>query len=306
MFAMTLAVQLKSGGGLAETLQTLGDTVTQRVGLAARAKALAAEVIFSAKALSYAPVIVTGLLYWINPQSVDLLFYDPTGNMLLAYASHLGDYREPGDTLDDQKGYSTMTVGLSLVALAIAAATAAFVLIIREVHIRTLDIRVSKAVIGVPSQSAPFQDMTGWFSSLGERYRRFYAPENLEQLRTILQSSGFNHHRTLPIWIGVKTASMYLFPLIALCVALLLEKPLTDVLIFTLIGVVIGIMGPRLVLSVLRRRFNAAVRLGTPECYRFAGCVQRSGNGPGERAGTSGGRNEADQSCHGPGLIRSS
>src|SRR6266481_7942986 len=87
MFAVTLAVQLKSGGSLAETLQTLGDTVTQRVALAARAKALAAEVIFSSQALSYAPVIVAGLLYWINPQSVDLLFYDPTGNMLLAYAA---------------------------------------------------------------------------------------------------------------------------------------------------------------------------------------------------------------------------
>ena len=86
MFAVTLAIQLKSGGSLAETLQTLGDTVSQRVALAARAKALAAEVIFSAKALSYAPVIVGGILYWINPQSVDLLFYDPTGNMLLAYA----------------------------------------------------------------------------------------------------------------------------------------------------------------------------------------------------------------------------
>jgi tight adherence protein B len=86
IFAVTLAVQLKSGGSLAETLQTLGDTVSQRVGLAARAKALAAEVIFSAKALSYAPLIVSGILYWINPRSIDLLFYDPTGNILLAYA----------------------------------------------------------------------------------------------------------------------------------------------------------------------------------------------------------------------------
>ncbi len=86
IFAMTLAVQLKSGGSLAETLQTLGDTVTQRVGLADRAKALAAEVIFSAKALSYAPLFTAGLLYWINPRSVDLLFYDATGNKLLAYA----------------------------------------------------------------------------------------------------------------------------------------------------------------------------------------------------------------------------
>jgi tight adherence protein B len=85
MFAVTLAVQMKSGGGLTETLQTLGDTVRQRVALAARAKALAAEVIFSSRALSCAPVIVGGLLYWLNPRSVDLLFYDPTGRTLLAY-----------------------------------------------------------------------------------------------------------------------------------------------------------------------------------------------------------------------------
>jgi tight adherence protein B len=86
IFAVTLAVQLKSGGSLAETLQTLGETVTQRVALAARAKALAAEVIFSSRALSFAPLIVGTLLYWINPQSIDLLLYDPTGNALLAYA----------------------------------------------------------------------------------------------------------------------------------------------------------------------------------------------------------------------------
>jgi tight adherence protein B len=86
MFAVTLAVQLKSGGSLAETLQTLADTVTQRVAMAGRAKALAGEVIFSSRALSLAPVIVGGLLYLVNPQSIDLLFTDPTGNTLLAYA----------------------------------------------------------------------------------------------------------------------------------------------------------------------------------------------------------------------------
>jgi tight adherence protein B len=86
MFATTLAVQMKSGGSLSETLQTLGDTVRQRVALAARAKALAGEVIFSSRALSCAPLIVGGLLYWINPETIDLLFSDPTGNKLLAYA----------------------------------------------------------------------------------------------------------------------------------------------------------------------------------------------------------------------------
>jgi tight adherence protein B len=87
MFAVTLAVQMKSGGSLAETLQTLAETVTQRVAMAARAKALAGEVIFSSRALSCAPLIVGGILYKANPQSIDMLFYDPAGNMLLAYAT---------------------------------------------------------------------------------------------------------------------------------------------------------------------------------------------------------------------------
>ena len=86
MFAVTLAVQLKAGGSLAETLQTLGNTVRQRVALAARAKALAGEVIFSARALSLSPFVVGGLLYLISPQSVDKLFTDPTGRLLLAYS----------------------------------------------------------------------------------------------------------------------------------------------------------------------------------------------------------------------------
>ena len=86
MFSVTLAVQLKSGGSLAETLQILGDTVSQRVALAARAKALAGEVIFSSRALSVSPIVIGGMLYLMNPKSIDLLFYDPTGNMLLAYA----------------------------------------------------------------------------------------------------------------------------------------------------------------------------------------------------------------------------
>jgi tight adherence protein C len=172
-----------------------------------------------------------------------------------------------------------MTSGLSLVALAIAAATATLVLIIYELHTRALNIRVSKAVMGVPGQSASFQDMTGWLSSLGMRYRRFYSTENLEQLRTILQSSGFNPHRTMPILIGGKTVSIFVFPIIAFVIAELFGKPSTDLLIFTGIGVVIGIMGPRLILFVLRRRFNAAIRRGTPDSIDLLVVCSEAGMG---------------------------
>ncbi|SFI16854.1 type II secretion system F family protein [Bradyrhizobium sp. Gha] len=172
-----------------------------------------------------------------------------------------------------------MTFGLGLVALAIAFATAAFVLIIHELHIRTLNVRVSNAVLGVPGRSAPLQDVTGWLSSLGARYRRFYSAENLDQLRTIVQSSGLNPHRSLSIWIGAKTVSMFLFPIVALFGAQLLGKPLTDVLVFSLIGVVLGIMVPRLVLLVLARRFNAGIRRGTPDMIDLLVVCSEAGMG---------------------------
>jgi tight adherence protein C len=172
-----------------------------------------------------------------------------------------------------------MTFGLSLVALAVAAGTGACLLIIREIHIRTLDARVSNAVLGIAGGSAPFQDVTSWFSWLGIRYRRFYAEENLDQLRTILQSSGFNHRRALPTWIGVKAVSMFLCPIIAGCVAQLFGKAMTDVLAFTLIGVMIGILGPRLILAVLKRRFDAAIRLGTPDMIDLLVVCSEAGMG---------------------------
>jgi tight adherence protein C len=158
-----------------------------------------------------------------------------------------------------------MTSEVVLVALAITVATAAFVLIVREIHIRGLNARVLRAVAGVPGQSARLQDATGWLSSLGVRYGRFYSAENLEQLRTILQSSGFNPHRAMPILIGGKTVSMFLFPITALLAGEFFGKSPSNLLIFTAIGAMIGIMGPRLALSVLRRRFNDAIRRGTPD-----------------------------------------
>ncbi len=172
-----------------------------------------------------------------------------------------------------------MTAALSLATLAIAAATATLLMIIREIHIRALDARVSNAVMGVPGRSAPAQDFIGWFSSIGMRYRRFYAEENLDQLRTILQTSGFNHHRTLPIWIGVKTVSTFLFPAVALLAAQLSGREPMDVLILALFGVMIGIMGPRLVLWLMKRRFDAAIRLGTPDTIDLLVVCSEAGMG---------------------------
>ncbi|MCP1853295.1 MULTISPECIES: type II secretion system F family protein [unclassified Bradyrhizobium] len=158
-----------------------------------------------------------------------------------------------------------MTGGIEIAALAIIVAAATCVLIIREVHIRALDTRVSNAVLGIPDRSSPSRDLVGWLSSIGARYRRLYADEDIEQLRAVLQSAGFNHHRTLPIWIGLKIVCMVAFPILAFSVAQILGDSLSGALVFTLIGVVIGIMGPRLILWQLRRRFDKSVRAATAD-----------------------------------------
>jgi tight adherence protein B len=84
MFAVTLAVQAKSGGRLAETLSTLNDTVRKRVALAGRAKALAGEAKLSAYVLAGLPFAAGILMYFTNPDSLGPLFTGQRGRILLS------------------------------------------------------------------------------------------------------------------------------------------------------------------------------------------------------------------------------
>ncbi|MGF6432275.1 type II secretion system F family protein [Bradyrhizobium elkanii] len=172
-----------------------------------------------------------------------------------------------------------MTAGFGIAALAVLATAATFLLIIREVHIRALDTRVSNAVLGIPDQRPASKDLIGWLSSVGERYRRFYGQENLDDLRLILQSAGFNHHRMLPIWIGFKTVSTFAFPAAAFTLAQIVGGSFGDVIILTLLGVAMGIMLPRLILFVLKRRFDKAIRTGTPDTIDLLVVCSEAGMG---------------------------
>jgi tight adherence protein C len=174
-----------------------------------------------------------------------------------------------------------MTSGLGLTALAIVAATVTLVLIGRELYIRELDGRVSKAMIGAATanQRAPLTEVTGWLSSLGAYYRRLYSPENLEELRAVVQSAGFNPHRAVPILLGAKSASLFLFPIAALFLAIILGKTPRGLMIFTLLGLAIGVVAPELILSALRRRFSAAIRRGAPDALDLLVVCSEAGMG---------------------------
>jgi tight adherence protein B len=87
IFAVTIGVQIKSGGRLAETIQTLAETVRQRLAMAARAHALASEARTSAVILASLPFVGGAMLSTINPGYLNPLFHDPRGIHMLIFAS---------------------------------------------------------------------------------------------------------------------------------------------------------------------------------------------------------------------------
>lgn len=172
-----------------------------------------------------------------------------------------------------------MTAVLTLTALALAAAAGSFILIIRELEMRALNARVSNAVLGVPDKTARSQDLIGWLSSIGSKYSRFYASQDLDQLKTIVQAAGFNHYRTLPVWIGAKVVSLVFFPFAAFFLAQLTGKSFGVALTYMLFGVAVGIVLPRFILQLLKRRFDKAVKLGTPDAIDLLVVCSEAGMG---------------------------
>jgi tight adherence protein C len=146
---------------------------------------------------------------------------------------------------------------------AIVCLLSAALLLGHEWQFRTLNARVARAMADGPGRSRPLLAMAEWLSGIGARYRRFYHPENIEQLKTMLQSAGFNPHRMTSIVIGGKILSMLLFPTAALILSV--GQPFNTRFLIVLLGVVAGIMGPRMGLGFIRRRFNAAIQRGTPD-----------------------------------------
>lgn len=85
IFSVAVSVQARSGGRLAETLQTMGDTMRDRIALAGRARALAAEAKLSARVLAALPFLAGTALSFERPGYLNPLVQEHSGRFLLAY-----------------------------------------------------------------------------------------------------------------------------------------------------------------------------------------------------------------------------
>jgi len=76
---MAIRIQREVGGNLAELLDTVADTMTQRERLRLEIKSLTAEARFSGWILGLFPIAFAGVLYLVQPDYMSVLFQESIG-----------------------------------------------------------------------------------------------------------------------------------------------------------------------------------------------------------------------------------
>lgn len=82
-FGIVLSIQAQTGGNLADTLQNLSNILRDRKKMADKVKALSSEARASAMIIGSLPFLMTGLLYLVSPDYIELLFVDQVGQIMV-------------------------------------------------------------------------------------------------------------------------------------------------------------------------------------------------------------------------------
>jgi tight adherence protein B len=85
-FAVAAIMQYSTGGNLVSTLEELSQIMRKRLATRLKARALSAEIRFSAYVLGSLPILVAAALLVIEPTYLTPLFDDPRGHLILALA----------------------------------------------------------------------------------------------------------------------------------------------------------------------------------------------------------------------------
>ena len=75
-FCITLAIQLETGGNLAETLSNLADVLRKRSQMKLKIKAMSSESKASAYIVGSLPFLVFAMIWWVNPAYLANFFVD--------------------------------------------------------------------------------------------------------------------------------------------------------------------------------------------------------------------------------------
>jgi tight adherence protein B len=86
LFSTSVAIQLKSGGNLADMMERLAFVIKERIRLAKRVRTLTSQTQASKRLLLFLPVFMFGILNIVNPKYMRPIYEEPLGHMMLAAA----------------------------------------------------------------------------------------------------------------------------------------------------------------------------------------------------------------------------
>ena len=167
----------------------------------------------------------------------------------------------------------------------------AFALLLRDSRARFMQHRVDRFVLGTgaePGSAAaaasrvPARAALAMIGRLGDRVRRstkLYSPRDLEALGAVLQASGFNAARAVPVVLGAKIVLVLLLPAAALVYGELAGLAGRERLLLLGGGVAAGLLGPDSVVGFLRRRYLRKIRFGVSDALDLLVVCTEAGMG---------------------------
>jgi tight adherence protein B len=86
MMITAINVQREVGGNLAEVLDTISFTIRERIRIKGEIRALTGQSRASGYLVAVVPVVLTGVIYLINPEFMNLLFEHTCGHIMIGVA----------------------------------------------------------------------------------------------------------------------------------------------------------------------------------------------------------------------------
>lgn len=157
-------------------------------------------------------------------------------------------------------------------------------MLLHEARRRDLAARVVQTVAGTveAAETQAFSGLVGYLHRLGKRLLlsgRFYKEKDLEHLQSLIAAAGYNTRELLPLLVGAKLALMLALPaLTAVLASLFLPTPTARLAAIGL-ALVLGMMGPDVVLSRLRQSHIAALEKATPDALDLLVICSEAGMG---------------------------
>ncbi len=84
-FSIALIIQKKAGGSLSDLVANISNFLRKRQELRLKVKSLSAEAKATGAIVGSMPILILIVMYFINPETIDILRYDPAGRKLSVF-----------------------------------------------------------------------------------------------------------------------------------------------------------------------------------------------------------------------------